>query len=148
MPTRCKNRVPFKQTPPSLMMEERIFVLIFLEIQLPSVLIKKRIMELGKGRAWESVCIVGHWRFRHSSPSPLDFKESSRRRSSKRKRRGGKRGRKWTIRRRCTTTRRLDVEREKGDFSTRRIVKIRWRKAEGEEGGGVGAKETNERGEK
>lgn len=130
------------------MMEERIFVLIFLEIQLPSVLIKKRIMELGKGRAWESVCIVGHWRFRHSSPSPLDFKESSRRRSSKRKRRGGKRGRKWTIRRRCTTTRRLDVEREKGDFSTRRIVKIRWRKAEGEEGGGVGAKETNERGEK
>lgn len=122
-------------------------MLIFLEIQLPPVLIKKRIMELGKGRAWESVCIVGHWRFRHSSPSTLDFKESRRRK------RGGvvnerRRGRKWAIRRRCTTTRRLDVEREKGDFSTRRIVKIRWRKAEGEEGGGVGAKETNERGEK
>lgn len=94
------------------MMEERIFVLIFLEIQLPSVLIKKRIMELGKGRAWESVCIVGHWRFRHSSPSPLDFKEFGRRRK-----RGGvvnerRRGRKWAIRRRCTTTRRLDVERD------------------------------------
>ena len=86
MPTRRKNRVPFKQTPsplPSLTAEERIFVLIFLEIQLSPVLIKKRIMELGKGRAWESVRIVGHWRFQHSSPSPLDFKESGRR-SSKR----------------------------------------------------------------